>query len=67
MDGFIAVGRLADDLEVGVVLEHEPEPGAHERLVIDDQDADAHTPPIGSRAWTRKPPLGRFPASTVPP
>ena len=65
--GLVAVGRLADDLDVGMVLEHEPEAGAHERLVVGDQDADAHAPPIGSRAWTRKPPLGRRPTSSVPP
>ena len=33
-------------------------PGAHERLVVGDQDTDAHARRVGSRARTRKPPLG---------
>ena len=37
-----AVARLADDLDVGLRLEDHPEAGAHERLVVDDQDSNAH-------------------------
>ena len=37
-----AVGRLADDLDVRLRLEDHPEAGAHQRLVVDDQDADGH-------------------------
>ena len=40
---------------------------AHQRLVINDGNPDAHSSPIGSRARTRKPPSGRGPASNVPP
>ena len=66
VDGLVAVRRLADDLDVGVVLEHEPEARPYERLVVGDHDADAHRDAcrsaeggaIGSRAWTRKPPAG---------
>jgi hypothetical protein len=50
-----------------VVLEHEPEAGAHERLVVGDQYADAHAFGMGSRAWTRNPPLATRPMSSVPP
>ena len=35
-----AVLRLADDLEVVGAAEHHRQPGAHERVVVDDQHAD---------------------------
>ena len=38
---FRAVRRLADDLHVVLGVENHPEPGADERLVVDDQDAPA--------------------------
>src|SRR6185369_17640150 len=67
-DRLLAVARLADDVESGLRLEEEPEAGAHQLLVVDDQDADAHaSPPTGSRAATRKPPLSRRPVSSSPP
>ena len=34
------VGRLAHDLDVGLGVEHHPQAGADERLVVDEQDAD---------------------------
>ena len=37
LDRLAPVGRLADDLEVGLRLEDHPEAGAHECLVVDDQ------------------------------
>ena len=37
-----AVGRLADDLEIGHGLERHPQAGADELEVVDEQDADAH-------------------------
>ena len=68
----LAVGGLADDLDVGLVLEDHPEPGPHELLVVDQDDPDrGHAPATGSastgsRAWTRKP-VGVGPASKSPP
>ena len=37
-----AVGGLADDVEVVLGVEDHLEPGAHERLVVGDQDANGH-------------------------
>ena len=42
LDGVEAVGGLADDLEVVLGVEDHAEPGAHERLVVGDQQAHAH-------------------------
>src|SRR5262249_28615501 len=47
-----SVGGFADDFEVGLGLEDNPEPGAYEFLVVDDQDADHDVSPSGRRAWT---------------
>jgi hypothetical protein len=58
----VAVGSLADHLDVGLRGEDHAEPGAHERLVVDDrhpcscrcrregQPTDDHEAPIGTRA-----------------
>ena len=35
-----AVAGLADDVEVGLGVDHHAEPGAHQRLVVDEDDAD---------------------------
>ena len=54
LDRLSPVGRLADDLEVGLRLEDHPEAGAHECLVVDDQHA--HRPaarPPGARGRAR--------------
>ena len=40
LDALPAVGRFADDLDVGLVLEDHPEPGAHQLLVVDEEHAD---------------------------
>ena len=54
LDRLGAVARLADDLEVVLGLQEEPEAGADEFLVVDDQQPDAHaSPPTGSHAATR--------------
>ena len=37
----VAVGRLADDLEIVVQVEEVAHPAADHRVVVDDQDADA--------------------------
>ena len=68
VDGLLAVGRLADDRDVVLGLEHHPEARPHERLVVGDEDADAHRASvIGSDARTTKPPSGRRPACSSPP
>ena len=47
-----------DDLDVGLAVEDHAEARAHQRLVVDDQHADRHSPALalGSRASTAKPP-----------
>ena len=58
-DRLRAVGGLADDVEVVLGVEDHLEPGAHERLVVGDQDAHAHMGGLlghgreGSRAHPR--------------
>ena len=44
LDCLRAVARFADDVEVVLHLQDHAEPGAHELLVIDDQDADRACP-----------------------
>ena len=62
-DGLVAVGGLADDVDA-VRLEDDPQPGAHEVLVVGDDDTSRHA---GSRADTAKPPSGRAVAVSDPP
>jgi len=58
--GAVDVRRLGDDLEVGVLAEHEPQPGAHDAVVVGENDADARHPPDTTphraRALARRPP-----------
>ena len=42
LDGLIAVGGFADDLEVVVDLQDHAEPGPDERLVVGDEDSSRH-------------------------
>ena len=49
-DRLDAVRRLADDLDVLLRLEDHAEARPDERLVVDDQDAEAHSGATGSRA-----------------
>ena len=63
-DGHLAVLGLAHHLDVVVGVEDHAEAGAHEGLVVDDEDADAHR---GRRALTANPPPGRLPAVSSPP
>jgi hypothetical protein len=53
-----AVARLADDLDLVRAGEHELQAGARERVVVDDQDADAlaHAASHGSQADSRNSP-----------
>ena len=63
------VARLPDDLDPRLGLEDHPEAGAHERLVVHDQDSNRHQadPATGSRAEMVKPPPSRGPAVRSPP
>ncbi len=58
-----AVGGLAHHLEALRAGEHHPQAGAHERVVVDEQDADHR----GSRARRTKAPSGSTPDSSSPP
>ena len=58
------VAGLGRHLDVGLGLEHHPQPLAHEVLVVCDDDADHWT---GSDAFTVKPPPGRGSARSSPP
>src|SRR3954469_26014625 len=60
-----AVGGLADHLDTTRAKEHQPDPGADQRIVVDQQHADhgGH----GSVAVNRKPPPAAAPCSSVPP
>ena len=55
----VAVGRLADDRDVRLGVEHHPQSLADELLVVGDDDLDHALSGSGSRAWTAKPPSGR--------
>jgi hypothetical protein len=59
-------GRLADDLDVGLRVQHHAEAGAGERVIVDEQDADAHAA-SGIRARTTKPRPATGRASSSPP
>ena len=63
-----AVGGLADDRDVLGAREQHRQPGAHERVVVDDQHADlvAHSG-HGSHARSRKSPSPSRPCSRRPP
>ena len=65
-DRLAAVGGLADDLDVGLGVEDHPEAGAHERLVVGEQDADHRARPrrSGRPRADREAAAGRGPASS---
>src|SRR5205823_11067274 len=67
VDRLASVGGLPDHLHRRLGVEDHAEPGAHERLVVDQQDADQTRPSTGSCARSTKPPPSRGPASSVPP
>ena len=52
-DRLDAVRGLADDLDVLLGLEDHAKAGAHERLVVDDEDAEGHACSPGSLARRR--------------
>src|SRR5690606_15694684 len=59
-----AVGHLADHFHVFGAADELGQAGAHQRLVVDDQDSDAH---LGILAATLNPPSSSGPASSLPP
>src|SRR5919106_848526 len=66
--GVLPVARLADDLDAVQGAEDQPEPGAHQVLVVGDQHSDRH--PATSRgkvASTAQPRSSAGPATQVPP
>ena len=71
LDRLAAVGRLADDLDVGLGVEDHPEAVAHQGLVVGDQDADHRRDPRRvegqARAEARSRPRAAGPASSSPP
>jgi len=70
VDGLGAISGLGDHVQVWFGLENHPKAGAHERLVVGDQDADGHAStlaPSGSRAWMSYPPASAMPARNSPP
>src|SRR4029450_13026447 len=68
-DGFPAVPRLADHVDVGLGVEDHAQPGPDDLLVVGDEDADVHRlgPARGSTASTTQPWSGLGPAARVPP
>ncbi|GMA86906.1 hypothetical protein GCM10025868_21560 [Angustibacter aerolatus] len=45
-DGLRAVRRLADHDDAPDPVDHQPQPGAHEPLVVDDEHADRRGPGV---------------------
>jgi len=64
VDGFLAVGRLADDCQLRLALEDLAQPDADERLIIRDQDRRHRS---GSSTLTANPPPAGRLASKRPP
>jgi hypothetical protein len=68
LDGLDPVARLGDDLDVRLAREEHAEAGAHHRLVVGDEDADAHRrSPSGRRVRRTNPPPAAVPAVMSPP
>ena len=69
VDGLEPVGRLGHDFDLGIAREQHAEACSDHRLVVCDEDADAHRwwRSTGSRALRTKPPSGAVPAVIAPP
>ena len=69
VDRLEPVARLGHDLDVLLAGEQHAEAGADHRLVVGDEDADAHrpSPPSGRRVLRTKPPPAAVPAVISPP
>src|SRR6201999_773766 len=67
--GLLAVGRLANNLDLGIGLKDHPKAGADHRLIIGQQHTDAHSAPseVGSLTRTSNPPPDTGPAVSWPP
>ncbi len=71
-DRFRAVTGLAHHGQVVLRLDHHPQPGADEPLVVDEEQTERHpaADPVargaGRTAYTSKPPPARGPAVRVP-
>ena len=68
-DCLAPVGGRADHFDVGLGVEQHRQPGAHDGLVVGDEDPDAHrgVPVRGRTASTRQPRSAAGPAWKVPP
>ncbi|MET8050223.1 hypothetical protein ABZU75_21750 [Streptosporangium sp. NPDC005286] len=66
--GFVPVGGLAHEFQVGGGGDDHLQGGADQRLVVGQDDVDRHRTAAGRgrRAVTRKPPSGRGPAEKLP-
>ncbi len=68
LDGGVAVGGLADDLDAGLRVKDHRQAGTHQVLVVGHQHAHRHRRTfVGSSASTVHPPSGAGPARSVPP
>ena len=69
LDRSASVGRLGDDLDVGVAVEDQSESGAHHLLVIRDQHSDHRPPPDvpGGTVSTGPVPTGKVACTNHPP
>jgi len=66
-DRLLAVGGLGDDVDVRLRLQQGAKARADHRLVVGDDDPDAHGVVIGSEALTTKPPPAPGCVSSHPP
>jgi hypothetical protein len=69
LDRLEAVACLGHDFDVGLSAEQHPEAGANHRLVVRDENADAHdaSRSRGRLALRTNPPAGAVPAFMAPP
>ena len=71
VDGLRSVAGLRDDLEVGLLVEHEAEPAQDDRVVVGEQDAalqrDGHQASTGTRRTTSVPPASAGPIDNSAP
>src|SRR6266550_4993356 len=65
-DRLIAIGRLADDLDIGLLLKEKPKALADDRVVVDDQHPN-HDGITGRVASMTVPAAGRLLITSVPP
>src|SRR5439155_12206283 len=66
IDRLRSVGRLADDVQLGIGFDDSSQPGPHERLVVREDYAN-HALGAASRATRRYPPSSLRPVTSAPP